>query len=247
MRIAKYIPNTVTSLNLLSGVIGVTYAFEGRPDIAFILMIAASVFDFCDGLLARLLNAKSEIGKELDSLSDMVSFGVLPSLLLNRMAIEHIGTENLLCTILCATPFLIAVFSGLRLAKFNTDSRQTENFIGLATPACALFCGALAHYVHTTPDSFLVGWAGSFYAIPLLSVILSALLVCEMPMFSLKFKKGQNKNSITNKLRICFLTLCAASALLTFLVGQKFSLIFIISVLIYIIMNVINLLATPRK
>ena len=74
MRIAKYIPNTVTSLNLLSGIIGVTYAFEGRPDIAFFLMIAASLFDFCDGLLARILNAKSEIGKELELLYDMVSF-----------------------------------------------------------------------------------------------------------------------------------------------------------------------------
>ncbi len=247
MRIAKYIPNTVTSLNLLSGIIGVTYAFEGRPDIAFFLMIAASLFDFCDGLLARILNAKSEIGKELDSLSDMVSFGVLPSFLLNRMAVSHLGTGNLLDTILCATPFLIAVFSALRLAKFNTDERQTENFIGLATPACALLCGALAHYVYTTPDSFLVGWAQSRYAIPVFSVILSALLVCEMPMFSLKFKKGQNKNSITNKLRICFLALCAASALLTFLVGQKFSLIFILSVLIYVIINVINLIATPGK
>ena len=247
MNIIRHIPNTITSMNLLCGVLGVIASLNGRLELGFELMILAAVFDFCDGLLARILNAKSEIGKELDSLSDMVSFGVLPSFLLNRMAVSHLGTGNLLDTILCATPFLIAVFSALRLAKFNTDERQTENFIGLATPACALLCGALAHYVYTTPDSFLVGWAQSRYAIPVFSVILSALLVCEMPMFSLKFKKGQNKNSITNKLRICFLALCAASALLTFLVGQKFSLVFILSVLIYVIINVINLIATPGK
>lgn len=247
MKITKYIPNTVTSLNLLSGVLGVTYAFEGRPDIAFLLMIAASIFDFCDGFLARLLNAKSSIGKELDSLSDMVSFGVLPAILLNRMAVQYTGIEGVAGTLICAVPFLIAIFSALRLAKFNTDERQTENFIGLATPACALLCGALAHYVYITPDSFLTEWAKSIVAIPLFSIILSALLVCEMPMFSLKFKKGKGNGSITDKLRICFIALCLACALLTFLTGQHFSLAFVVSVLIYIIMNVINFIATPRK
>ena len=182
MKIVKHIPNTITSLNLLCGVLGVICSLEGRIDYAFYLMLAAAVFDFCDGFSARLLKAYSDIGKELDSLSDMVSFGVLPSVMLYCL----MGDLNPDCW-LRLVPLLIAVFSGLRLAKFNVDERQTENFIGLATPSCAILCGSIAYYVTRCPESTIAAWAGVKWSIPVMSVILSGLLVSEFPMFSLKY------------------------------------------------------------
>ena len=135
MKIVRHIPNSITSMNLLFGVMGVIYTFKGNFETAFLLMLAAAVCDFCDGLSARLLNAYSDVGKELDSLADMVSFGLLPSLMLHRL-MATIGSESFLSYI----PLIIAVLSALRLAKFNVDERQTDNFIGLATPACAMIC-----------------------------------------------------------------------------------------------------------
>ena len=149
--IRKNIPNTITSMNLLCGVLGILSCLKGDVSTAFYLMLAASVFDFCDGLAARVLHAYSPMGKELDSLSDMVSFGVLPSVMLVCFA-EHsfLGGLDLAFNVspfihwlVVLSPVLVAVFSGLRLAKFNTDERQSENFIGLATPAGAIFLAAL--------------------------------------------------------------------------------------------------------
>ena len=139
MRIVKHIPNTITSTNLLCGVLGVICTLKGSLDTAFILMLAAAVCDFCDGLAARLLKAYSELGKQLDSLADMVSFGVLPSLMMYSLMVQAQGDSWI-----CYVPLLIAVFSALRLAKFNIDERQSDSFIGLATPACAIICGSFA-------------------------------------------------------------------------------------------------------
>ena len=156
MGIVKNIPNTITSMNLLCGVLGVIASLNGRLELAFVLMISAAAFDFCDGLAARLLKAYSnqsgqrsadhgggavpdsavllkaysEIGKELDSLADDVSFGVLPAVMLFSVS----GTD---IVVLKYLPLLLAVFSALRLAKFNLDERQHDSFIGLPTPAAA--------------------------------------------------------------------------------------------------------------
>ena len=135
MSIRKHIPDTITSMNLLCGVMGVIFTLKGRPDIGFLLMIGGAVFDFFDGLAARLLKASSGIGKELDSLADMVSFGVLPSLML-------FGLGGSSVPVLKYLPLILAVFSALRLAKFNLDERQHEGFIGLPTPAAALIIGS---------------------------------------------------------------------------------------------------------
>ena len=184
MSIKKHIPNTITSMNLLSGVLGVIFTLEGRIDIAFLLMLAASVFDFFDGFAARLLHSYSDIGKELDSLADMVSFGVLPSIMLYKtMDIAGAGWTKYIVLIL-------AVFSGLRLAKFNIDERQTSSFLGLATPSSAIICGSLAYFIQATDKSWTSTIAGSAWILPLLSIILAALLVSEIPMFSMKIKKG---------------------------------------------------------
>ncbi|MDE6871026.1 MAG: CDP-alcohol phosphatidyltransferase family protein [Bacteroidales bacterium] len=241
MKIVRHIPNTITSMNLLCGVLGVIAAFDGRPDVAFYLMLAASVFDFFDGLSARALNAYSAIGKELDSLADLVSFGLLPAIMLNRLMAGLAGNG-----ILCYIPLVIAVFSALRLAKFNVDERQCENFIGLATPANAIFCGALVHYVNSVPDSFLAEWVAGGVFLPVLSVIMSLMLVSELPMFSLKFKKGQKKDTVIYKLRFGFIALCLAVSLLVLLLRLKFSMIFILAVAIYIIMNIVNYISVKR-
>ena len=150
MSVKKHIPNSITAMNLLSGVIAVIFTFEGRLDVAFYLMLLAAVFDFCDGLCARLLHAYSDIGKELDSLSDMVSFGVLPALMLHVL-MRMSGMDCWLCWV----PLAIAVFSALRLAKFNIDERQGSSFLGLATPACAIICGSLACLALKEPGFWL--------------------------------------------------------------------------------------------
>ena len=174
MSIKKHIPNTITSMNLLSGVLGVIFTLEGRIDIAFLLMLAAAVFDFFDGFAARLLHSYSDIGKELDSLADMVSFGVLPSIMLYKtMDIAGAGWTKYIVLIL-------AVFSGLRLAKFNIDERQTSSFLGLATPSSAIICGSLAYFIQATDKSWTSTIAGSAWILPLLSIILAALLVSEI-------------------------------------------------------------------
>ncbi|MBO8475109.1 MAG: CDP-diacylglycerol--serine O-phosphatidyltransferase [Bacteroidetes bacterium] len=238
MKIIRHIPDTITSMNLLCGAVGVICAFEGRLESAFYLMIAAAVFDFLDGFAARALGAHTDIGKELDSLSDMVSFGLLPAIMLHRLMVET-GNASAWSYI----PLAIAVFSALRLAKFNIDDSQKDNFIGLATPACAMLCGALVHYICKTPDSFLAPWAGTRLFIPVLSLILCALLVSRIPMFSLKFKAGQ-KDSIVYKLRIGFIGFCVAVTIAIFLFGLQFSMIFIVAVTGYIIMNISNFIST---
>lgn len=123
-RLISYIPDFITSMNLLCGVIGVVFAFKCRFDMAFYFMLAAAVFDFLDGFVARLLGAYSDLGKELDSLSDVVSFGVLPSVMLYSLMKTFMFGESLVCWV----PLLIAVFSGIRLAKFNVDTRQHSSF-----------------------------------------------------------------------------------------------------------------------
>lgn len=184
MTIKKHIPNAVTCLNLFSGCIACVMALQGSFEWVFIWVIFAALFDFLDGLIARLLKAYSPIGKELDSLADMVSFGLAPGLM----------TFSLLQTITSGFPledyipyfaFLIPVFSALRLAKFNIDDRQTTSFIGLPVPANALFWTSTIVGTHSYAQGNEI-----LYTIILLVLIIvfSFLLVSEIPMFSLKVK-----------------------------------------------------------
>jgi len=243
MTLKKHIPNTITAMNLLCGVIAVIFTFSGRLDIAFYLMLLAAVFDFCDGLAARALGAYSPMGKELDSLSDMVSFGVLPALMLHTL-MRQSG-----CPLSCPlvwVPLLIAVFSGLRLAKFNIDERQTCSFIGLATPACAIICGSLACLVTLRSEFFLSQWVlSSAWVIPALAVVLSLLLVSEIPMFSMKIAPG---HKLLNAPRVIFLILALASLVAALLIpGAHWSLFPLLTFVGYILLNVILLLAGPRE
>lgn len=232
MTIRKYFPDFLTAMNLVCGLIALVYAFGGRPDIAFCLMLAAAVFDFSDGFAARALHAYSDMGKELDSLCDLVSFGVLPAVLLH-VQMRSSGNSGWICWI----PLLIAVFSALRLAKFNVDERQGRSFIGLPTPACAMLCAALCHYVFTTPDGILASWASGRVMIPLLSVALSALLVCGIPMFSIKFHSDDAPALRRKRLLFLGLAVLAAAACLGF--GLAWSAAVLAVFTVYILLNII--------
>lgn len=232
-KITKHIPNFITSMNLLCGIIGVVFAFKGRIGIAFPLMLAGAVFDFCDGFAARALHSYSDMGKELDSLADMVTFGVLPSVMMYNLMCTCTYADNVWCCI----PLLIAVFSGLRLAKFNVDERQHESFIGMATPAGAMICGSLSYFIANEPDSFLSTWASGFVFIPVVSVVLCALLVCEIPMFSMKL--GKNQAPVLKKKRICFLVNIVLVVAVVLILSLNWSLAILLTFVIYILSNVI--------
>ena len=184
--IKNNIPNTVTCLNLFSGCIACVMAFEARYDLALLFIILSAVFDFFDGMLARVLNAHSIIGKDLDSLADDVSFGVAPSLIVFSLLKEmyYPASMEFIAPYLPYAAFLISVFSALRLAKFNNDTRQTSSFIGLPVPANALFWGSFVVGAH----DFLVSENCHPVYILLLVCLFSWLLVSEIPMFSLKVK-----------------------------------------------------------
>lgn len=224
-------------MNLLCGSMGVIFTFQGELNIAFYLMLAAAVCDFFDGFTARLLNAYSATGKELDSLADLISFGLLPSLMLHRRLIE--GGMTGFWTYL---PLLICLFSAIRLAKFNLDDRQSENFLGLATPACALWCGSLIF----AADYGAMSIAGLLHGktiILIASVVLPLLLVSEIPMFSLKFKR----NSPYNRIRITFICIVAAIAAAALILKINWGYIVLLSLTCYIFFNLLLALPFGKK
>lgn len=197
MPVKKHIPNAITSLNLLSGCIGILLAFhENQVAWAAVMIGFAALFDFLDGLAARVLHVKSDIGKELDSLADVVSFGVLPGVLVYLM-LADISTNKLLPF----AGFIIPIFSALRLAKFNLDTRQTESFLGLPVPANAIFWSGVTLLGFAQTGSRLNDMMKATFSQPFIIVLfvimLSLLLVSELPMFNLKFKNlGWNGNEI---------------------------------------------------
>ena len=233
MKIVKHIPNSITSMNLLCGALGVIYAFQGQLDIAFYLMLAGAACDFCDGFAARLLKAYSPMGKELDSLADLITFGFLPSIMLYKcMDIYHPGEWY------CYLPLVIVIFSALRLAKFNIDERQSENFIGLATPACAMICGSFAVIAHYDINNIVGMFTESTWMIPAGSAILSLLLVSNLPMFSMKFKKDAPAD--LKWTRIAFLAVSVIAFAVTLILGQHFSHAVLFIFLAYILMNAVS-------
>ena len=181
----KHVPNLLTLCNLLAGCTGVVFAVRGNFSAVLICLMVSEFFDFFDGFSARALGAYSEIGKELDSLADLVSFGLCPSVcLFSWYSIAHPEIP-----LLRWLPFILTAASALRLAKFNIDTRQTTSFLGLATSGCALLLIPLAVYSFYT-DGFLHILMGTVWFIPVLSIVFSFLLVCEFPMFSLKKMTG---------------------------------------------------------
>ena len=254
----RTIPNLITSLNLFSGCVSIAFAFAGYQYvwIAGILIFFAAIFDFLDGLAARLLHSYSEMGKQLDSLADMVSFGIAPSViafqLLNTSigkldasdinsdyfvqitganAANHFNTYSTLDFVITFSAFIIAVFSALRLAKFNIDTRQTTSFIGLPTPANAILFASLPlilHFEHTIICNKIILNTG---VLLLTIVVFSVLMICELPLFSLKMKSLQWKE---NKTRYIFIVL--SIILIAILRFKAIPLV----IALYIISSVIN-------
>jgi CDP-diacylglycerol--serine O-phosphatidyltransferase len=180
----KHIPNTITCLNLFSGCVGIVFAFQGQLECASYAILTAAVLDFLDGMLARLLKAYSDIGKDLDSLADMVSFGVLPSVIVYQLFWDSAPSDPFLQW-LSFSAFLIAVFSALRLAKFNNDTRQTENFVGLPTPANAMLIASFPFIIKE--DIFISSYLQNPVFLALFSLAIGLLLISEIHLMSLKF------------------------------------------------------------
>ncbi len=198
----KHIPNTITMLNLLSGSFAILFAMQGNVKGTFILLAAALVFDFMDGLAARALKAYSELGKQLDSLADLVSFGVAPAFLVRAMMINLVPVEGdtALRVILINIPFILVAATAYRLARFNIDADQAEVFKGLPAPANALFWVSFMYFIQANAmDS-----KNTLYLVLAAVVLLSYQLVSTLPMFSLKFKHLKWKD---NEVRYSFLIL----------------------------------------
>jgi CDP-diacylglycerol--serine O-phosphatidyltransferase len=182
----KHIPNAITCCNLLCGCFSVYFSMQLNEQMAAILIFSALVLDFCDGLAARALQAYSEIGKELDSLADVVSFGVAPAFILINMFTYHSGFVDPSLAWLKYFSFLVPVFAALRLAKFNVDTRQKEMFMGLPSPSPGIFIASLP--LISLTDGFLKPYLMSPWVLVAVIVFLSAMMVSEVPLFSFKAK-----------------------------------------------------------
>lgn len=219
MSLRQHIPNTITCCNLVSGCFSILFSFEGMPVLASIMIFVAGLFDFFDGFTARLLKAHSPIGGDLDSLSDVVSFGMAPGFIMYQL----MGGMWFGCF-----AFLLPVFSAVRLAKFNVDTRQTTSFIGLPTPPMAIFMASLP----------LAMWQLEILDQPVLNpylclgivILFSVMMVCNLNFFSFKMKSVTWKG---NQVRWIFLII----AVVGFAVFQFVALPFIL--LVYILMSVL--------
>lgn len=242
MNLKQHIPNFITSLNLLCGCLAIVSVLNNEPLTAAFLVIAAAIFDFFDGFAARILSVSSPIGAELDSLADMVTFGVVPGLMLLHYLIENLGLENVnvssfLESPILFIPLLVPVFSALRLAKFNVDTRQTDSFRGLPTPASALWVISIPLIIQYMP--FHIWWEPENVIVEkwfiLASAIgLSILMVSDIPLLALKFKSFGWKG---NGIRYVFLII--STVLLIIL--QPLAIPIILS--LYLLLSVINNIA----
>ena len=221
----KHIPNTITCCNLISGCIATYYAFQGDFLMALLFIIIGAVFDFFDGMSARLLGVSSPIGKELDSLADDITFGFAPSAIVFGFLSPLTSQVSPLIAFLA---FIMAAFSALRLAKFNLDERQALGFIGLPTPANALFWGSLIVGLQQHDIAF----SGMEWVILVGTFISSYLIIAEIPMFALKFKHWGWKG---NEIKYIFVLSCIP--LLLFLGVSGFAAIIAWYVVLSVIAN----------
>jgi CDP-diacylglycerol--serine O-phosphatidyltransferase len=232
----RHLPNALTCLNLLCGCLALTFIFRGELVTGAYFVGIAAVADFFDGLLARALRVSSPIGKDLDSLADMVSFGVVPGVILYQLLSQAVAprpeeSDFVLPSLWFFAPFLgfiVTIFSALRLAKFNNDTRQTTSFIGLPTPACTLVVASLPLIL--AQDSFdLKSIILNPWLLIGLTVLLSGLLVAELPLFALKFK---NLRWLGNRRRFIFVALALVLVLTLHAAGIP------LAVLLYVLLSV---------
>lgn len=249
MNIKKHIPNAITCCNLLCGCLAIVQAFEGNLVYSAYLVGLAAIFDFFDGFAARLLRVASPIGKDLDSLADMVTFGVVPGIILFQIVrgalyLDKEGFtvfENLRFSVYI--PFMVTIFSAIRLAKFNNDTRQTDSFIGVPTPAVAIIVCSLP---------LITNWNAEFgfddyhrfesflnpYFLCAISIVFSFLLISEIPLFALKFRNFSWRG---NRIRYSFLGLSIILLITLQFVGIP------LVILLYILMSVVTNFYLKRK
>ena len=204
----KHIPNTITCCNLISGCAATYFAFMGDARMALLMIVAGAVFDFFDGMVARLLHVSSPIGKELDSLADDITFGFAPSAII----FDYLASFHLHLPIVPFLAFIMTAFSALRLAKFNLDERQALGFIGLPTPANALFWGSLIVGL----QQYEVSFEGLEWIVLVGTFLSCYLLIAEIPMFALKFKHWGWKD---NEIKYIFVLSCIPLLLLLGIIG----------------------------
>ena len=187
MSVKKHIPNAITCCNLFSGCVACVMAFSGKFELAMLFIVLGAVFDFFDGMVARLLGVSSPLGVQMDSLADDITFGLAPATVIfsfMNSVLVYPAFLGAFASVLPYFAFLIAVFSACRLAKFNIDTRQTTSFIGLPTPANALFWSSLI----VGGKEWLLGYEHAWALLIALICLFSYILISEIPMFSMKFK-----------------------------------------------------------
>jgi len=231
MNIKKHIPNLITLSNLFCGILAVKLGFEGDYSLAAGFIILGAIFDFSDGFSARLLKVSSNIGAELDSLADMVTFGVAPGVIMYSLLLV-LMPEN---TYFAYISFLIPLLSAVRLAKFNVDENQSDKFIGLPTPANSLFFISIPFIV----NEYLIDTLPQYIIVILITgliLIFSWLLNAKIELLALKFKTFGWQN---NEFRFSFIALAFTTLILSFLLGLIYFSIPII-ITLYLIISILN-------
>ncbi len=213
----KHIPNLLTSLNLVSGFIGIIFALRGDIIIASWLIVVSMVFDYLDGFMARLLKAYSDLGKELDSLADIVSFGIAPAMIIFHLLGNAVSPDALMLvnenpadSIIIFLPVIMPVCAALRLARFNIDTTQATVFRGLATPANAIAVITLIFAVNSSDSAFLKSFVSSPLLLLLYTFSLSLLMVSRIPLLSLKIKSFSLKGNEGRYLLAGMILICYA-------------------------------------
>jgi len=232
------LPNIITSCNLLCGCFAIVAGLNGLVGMACVLIILGAAFDFFDGMTARALHISGPIGKELDSLADCVTFGVAPAVLCYHILgtfIADLGGVDSITDNFPSIAFLMAAFSALRLAKFNCDERQSLSFIGMPTPANALLWIGMI-YLNQVPAIHDIPYMGLI--ILGLMLLCCYLLICELPMFSLKIKPGHMAWA-ENKVRYTFLVLCVCIIIASAVMGCLMA-SFAPIIILYIVFSILD-------
>ncbi len=239
MSIKKHIPNAITLLNLLAGLLALIHAFNGNYNEAFSLVCLGVFFDFWDGFFARIWKVQSQIGLQLDSLADMVTSGVVPGLVMYKMLADiqenqsqyNLTEETYYMGIVPYLGFLITLASCYRLAKFNVDARQTDSFIGLPTPANALLIMSIPMIQFHSEFEWLVDFLSNPFVLVGVTVLSSYLLNAEISLFSLKVKSFSWEKY---KMQVVFMIISIILiAILEFIAIP-------IIILLYVILSVVN-------
>ena len=239
MNIKKHIPNLLTLGNLFSGTLATIFAVEGKFIESALFVIIGIFFDFLDGFAARLLNVSGELGKQLDSLADMVTSGVVPGIIMfflirdKQIGVEDFSDEFIIPSYLPYIGLILTLGACYRLAKFNIDTRQTDSFIGLPTPAMSLFVISLPLIQEFSDIEISQNLISNNYFLVTVTLVLTFLMNAEIPLFSLKFKDYSFKNNL-----IKYLFLLASLLMIVFLQYLSIPLIIVLYVVLSLISNV---------